>query len=115
LPYRLTEAADADIRDILRQTARRFGPLQRRRYGELIEQAALMVAAAPERAGSRQRDELASGIRSFHVERAGGRRGAAAHVLYYRPAQLDDGSDGIIILRVLHERMDPSRHILRDL
>ena len=24
---------------------------------------------------------------------------------------LDDGTDGVIILRVLHERMEPHRHI----
>jgi toxin ParE1/3/4 len=115
LRYRLAEAADADIEAILRYTAQRFGSIQRRRYAQLIETAAIMIGEAPERVGTRQRDELAPGVRSFHVELAAGRRGAAAHVLYYLLGRLDEDSDGVIILRVLHERMDPVRHFIRDL
>ena len=70
-----------------------------------------MVAADPMRRGSRPRDDVAAGVRSFHIELAARRRGAAAHLLYYAQGQLDDGREGVIILRVLHERMDPGRHI----
>jgi toxin ParE1/3/4 len=113
--YSYTAAADNDVEGILRYTASRFGPLQRRRYAELIDTAALMIAADPMRSGSRVRDEMAPGVRSFPVELAARRRGAAAHVLYYVQATLDDGEDGVIILRVLHERMDPTRHIVDEL
>jgi toxin ParE1/3/4 len=88
--YRLTEAADEDVGDILRETARLFGRLQRRNYAALIEKAIEMVAEHPERGGSRQRDELALGLRSFHVELAAGRRGAASHVLYYFRGRLPE-------------------------
>jgi len=114
LPYQLSEAARADVADILRQTSRRFGALQRRRYGRLMEAAAELISADPNRPGSRSRDDLAPGVRSFPVERAARRRGAASHVLYYAPGMHDDGRDGVIILRVLHERMDPTRHIVDD-
>ena len=73
-----------------------------------------MVAADPMRRGSRPRDHVAAGVRSFHIELAARRRGAAAHLLYYVQGQLDDGHEGVIILRVLHERMDPARHIAED-
>jgi len=109
--YRLTEVAADDIRSILRTSARQFGPMQRGLYAILIEKAAFMVAEAPERAGSRDRYDLAEGVRSFHVEHAAGRRGAAAHVLYYLRGALHDGSDGIVIARVLHERMHPALHV----
>jgi toxin ParE1/3/4 len=109
--YRLTEAADDDIEDILRTSARQFGPIQRARYALLLEKAALMVAEAPERPGSWDRHGLGEGVRSFHVEHAAGRRGAAAHILYYLRGILDDGSDGVVITRVLHERMDPALHV----
>jgi toxin ParE1/3/4 len=89
--------------------------LQRRRYAELIERAIRMVAENPERPGSRQRDDLATGVRSLHVELAARRRGAAAHVLYYLRGRLDDGRDGVIIIRVLHDRMEPLRHLTRGL
>jgi toxin ParE1/3/4 len=109
--YRLTEIAERDVRDILRESARQFGPVQRRNYAALIDEAATLIADQPERPGSRMRDELADGLRSFHVELAARRRGAATHVLFYLEGRLEDGRDGVIIVRVLHERMDPLRHI----
>lgn len=112
---RLTQAADRDVVDLLRETARQFGRLQRTRYAELLERAVRLVAEDPERPGSRRRNDLAPEIRSFHVELAARRRGAASHVLYYLRARLDDGRDGVIIVRVLHERMEPLRHLTRDL
>jgi len=74
-----------------------------------------MIAENPERVGSRPRDELAMGVRSFHIELAARRRGAASHVLYYLRGRLDNDRDGVIIARVLHERMEPSRHMARGL
>lgn len=114
MPYRLSDAADRDVDGILWEKVRRFGPRQRQRYAELIDAAIGLVAGAPERPGSRPRDELGPGVRSFHIELAARRRGAAAHVLYYLPATLDDGRHGVIIARVLHERMDPTRHIVDE-
>jgi toxin ParE1/3/4 len=114
VPYRLTAVARADIKDILRWTGQRFGPAQRRRYSRLIETAAAIVGDDPLRPGSRERREFGRGLRSFPIGLAGGHLAAAAHVLYYR-AQRQDGHDaGILILRVLHERMDPARHLDPD-
>ena len=70
------------------------------------------VAAEPDGPLTRKRPDLRSGIRSFHVRYT--RRSAEAtkvrrpvHVLYYRVAQ-----KGVIeIGRVLHERMEPTRHL----
>lgn len=111
LGYRYTGRADSDIEGILRYTDGRFGRAQRQRYAALIDRAASMIAADPMRRGSRPSDALPPGVRSFHIELAARRRGAAAHVLYYVQARLDDERDGIVILRVLHERMDPARHL----
>jgi toxin ParE1/3/4 len=70
------------------------------------------VAAEPEGPLTKKRLELRSGIRSFHVRYA--RRSAEGigvrrpvHVLYYRVVQ----EEVIEIVRVLHERMEPSRHL----
>ncbi|MBE0530056.1 MAG: type II toxin-antitoxin system RelE/ParE family toxin [Rhodospirillales bacterium] len=112
--YRLTRAADSDIEGILAESGRLFGPLQRERYARLIEQAVEWVAGEPDRPGSRPREELCAGVRSFHVELAAGRRGAASHLVYYVRGRMADGGDGIVVLRVLHERMDPLLHVLEE-
>ncbi|HEY1257700.1 MAG TPA: type II toxin-antitoxin system RelE/ParE family toxin [Stellaceae bacterium] len=113
MSYRLTEAAAADIADILRETTRQFGPVQRRRYAALITRAIEMAAEEPARPGSRSRDDLAPGLHSLHVEIAARRRGAAVHVIYYLPASSDDARGGIVVVRVLHEHMEPLRHLSR--
>lgn len=105
--YRLTHLAAQDIADLLRESRRRFGALQRDRYGSLIARAISMIAERPDRPGSRPRDELQPGVRSFHVELAAGRRGAASHVLYYVASA---GDQPVQILRVLHDAMEPARH-----
>ncbi len=107
-------AADRDVEGILSYTESRFGPRQRDRYAQLIDQAASMVAAGPARRGSRARDDLMPGLRSFTVELAARRRGAGAHVLYYLQIQSGRGENEVLILRVLHERMDPMRHIVEE-
>ncbi len=111
MPYRLTPAAAQDVADILRDTARVFGPLQRARYAALLDRAVELVVETPERPGSRRRDDLGPGIRSFQVELAARRRGAASHILYYMLTRVEDGSDGIVIARVLHKSMEPARHL----
>jgi toxin ParE1/3/4 len=115
LGNQFTEAADADVEHILRESGRRFGPQQRETYARLIDRAVQMVAENPERPGSHGRTELGEAIRSFHLELAERRRGAASHILYYLRGRLDDGTQGVVIARVLHEAMDPTQHILQDL
>jgi toxin ParE1/3/4 len=70
------------------------------------------VAAEPESPATRDRRELSREIRSFHLRYAlTGRMEATVrgpvHVVYYRVVR----PDLIEIVRVLHERMEPSRHI----
>jgi toxin ParE1/3/4 len=108
LRYRLTPAAAGDIDAILDESLRQFGIRQVARYAELITQAIDMLCAEPLHVASRLRDDLLPNMRSFHVEHAAGRRGAAAHILYYRVEP--DGM--IVILRLLHQSMDPTRHLV---
>jgi len=111
--YRLTTAADEDIVAILRETARLFGPRQRDRYAEIIRIGIEMIASEPERPGSRPRLEIRAETRSFHLELAAGRAGTAAHQIFYIGHRFDNGDEGVIILRVLHEKMEPRHHISR--
>jgi toxin ParE1/3/4 len=70
------------------------------------------VAHDPESPTTRNRSELSPGIRSLHLRHApgGGPRSRVkrpVHVVYFRV--VDPGL--VEIVRVLHERMEPSRHL----
>lgn len=115
MKHALTEPAERDIRGILRDTIKMFGPMQMQAYARLIDRSIEMVAENPDRPSSLDRSELAPGVRLLHLELAARRRGAAAHCLYYMKGKLSDGSTGTIILRVLHEHMEPRYRIVRAL
>lgn len=101
--YRLSAAARRDTADILAQTVDRFGTRQHETYAALLKTALDLVANEPTRTGSKDRSDLADGMRSFPVALAAKRRGASAHVLFYVP----DRPERILIVRVLHHSMDP--------
>ncbi len=112
--YRLTEAAETDIVEILEWSERQFGGAARRRYERLLVAALLDVAADPTRTGSLARPELGSHVRSWHLrgsrEHARGPDGVVQrprHFLIYRA--LDPAL--IVIGRVLHDAMELHRHL----
>jgi toxin ParE1/3/4 len=113
--YELTEPAERDIKGIVRDTLKMFGPLQVQAYARIIERGIEMVAEKPHRPGSLDRSEIAPGVRLLHLEIAAGRRGGAAHCLYYMEGRLADGTIGTIVLRVLHEHMEPRHRVIRSL
>ncbi len=107
--FRLSAPAKADLRNILAKSLERWGADGRSRYAALLAAALRSLAAHPAGPTTRTRDELLPGVRSFHVRHVRGEHGVrqAVHVIYYRtiPPHL------IEVVRVLHERMDPSRHL----
>ena len=110
---RLTRSADADIEQILTYTRWRFGPLQLERYARLIERALAMLGDDPLRPSSQLREELGEGVRSFHVAIAANRKSAASHVVYYLLG--DSPRSDVVVLRVLHEGMEPVPLVLEGL
>lgn len=115
MTFELTLAAERDIRDILRETLKTFGTVQLSTYQRVIGAGIALVSEQPERPESLPRPELGPGIRFYHLELAAGRRGGAAHCLYYMRASLSDGSTGTLIVRVLHEHMEPRHKVVRSL
>lgn len=110
--FRLAAPAQLDLASILATSADRWGIDGQQRYASVLADAMRQVADEPQGPLTKSRTELRSGVRSFH-ERFARRAADAAkvkrpvHVLYYRVAER-----GVIeIVRVLHERMDPSRHL----
>lgn len=110
--YRLTRSAKGDIGAILRTSEERHGRDARTRYSALLLAAMRRVAEDPEGLSSSDRSDLRPGIRSFHIRHSRGETREATvanpvHVIFYRPVE-----PGLVeIVRVLHERMEPSRHV----
>lgn len=112
--YRISPLARADLAQILSASLERWGKESQRRYAALIAAGMRRIANEPEGPATRARDDLSSGVRCFHLknvsagERAKVRR--PVHLLYYRIAR-----PGLVeIARVLHERMEPERHMGAD-
>jgi toxin ParE1/3/4 len=110
--YRLSRLAEADLADILATSARRWGREGRRRHAALLAAAMRQAARDPHAIATHDRSALLHGLRSLHTRHARGDEVAAAvrrpvHVIYYRLS-----APGVIdIVRVLHGRMEPGRHL----
>ena len=114
--YRLSQAAQDDIIEVLAWTHERFGEPARLRYESLIVAALRDVAAAPQRPGSLGRPELGARIRSWHIRLSRAHVGPTVtlvrrprHFLVYRfePGLVEIG-------RVLHDAMELARHLDAD-
>lgn len=110
--YRLSGPAKADISSILRTSETRYGRDARTRYRGLLTAAIRRIAADPQGRETTDRNELLSGLRSLHVRH--GRHesreapvGGPVHVIFYRSIE----PELIEIVRVLHDRMEPGRHL----
>jgi len=104
---RLTDAAEIDIRQIVRWTEQRFGAAQSTAYGDTLAAALKSLAVGPGCPGARQRDDIRPGYFTLHVSRHG-RRGR--HFLLCRIVG-DPAEHMLAVLRVLHDAMDLARHL----
>jgi toxin ParE1/3/4 len=110
--FRISRLAQADVTRILPNSAERWEIEGRRHYAAMLAAAMRKEAADPEGPTTRTRLDLAPGLRSLHLQysRADASKAKVrrpVHILYYRAIALEL----IEIVRVLHERMDPSRHL----
>jgi toxin ParE1/3/4 len=94
-PFRLTPAAVRDLSSIWDSTAERLGARQAESYVTEIRAAIERVAADPER--GRACDEIREGYRRY---------GIGSHLIFYV-----ESAHGVDVIRILHQRMDPTRHL----
>lgn len=114
--YRLSEAAQGDMLEILAWTDEQFGEGARLRYENLIIAALRDVARQPDREGSLARPEFGAGVRSWHlrlsrehVSPGVGLVRRPRHFLVYR---LEPGL--VVVGRVLHDAMELAQHLDSD-
>lgn len=103
---RLSAAAEADYRQILRWTVENFGSAQATSYADTLSSALTALSAGPEIIGVKARPEIGNDIHTFHVAR-GGRKGR--HFVMFRTGSVPAGKV-IDVLRLLHDSMDLERH-----
>jgi toxin ParE1/3/4 len=63
----LSPDAQRDIREALKWSRERFGERAAVRYRDLLKQALRDIAVEPQRPGSRDRPDLAQGVRTYHL------------------------------------------------
>ncbi|MEQ1845167.1 MAG: type II toxin-antitoxin system RelE/ParE family toxin [Nitrospira sp.] len=93
--YSLSSKAAADLEDIYEYTIIHFGLEQARVYLLAMHARFQMLAEQPTQ--GRKADELAPGLRRVEYQ---------SHVVFYIPKD-----HGVLIVRVLHLRMDVTRHV----
>jgi toxin ParE1/3/4 len=113
MPLRYLPAARTDIKDALRWSLVNFGQSALRRYQRLIAVAISEVAANPRLTHSYELPALQPGIRLYHLRHSRGRARVDGqsvreprHFLIYTVL-----ADEVVIVRLLHERMEISRHL----
>jgi toxin ParE1/3/4 len=113
--YRLSEPAKADIGAILQRSEELYGKEARTRYRACLSAAMRRVAAEPEGLSTIDQAALFPGVRSFHIRHSRNESREApvenpVHVIFFRTT-----ASGVIeIIPVLHDRMQPERHIGRE-
>ena len=93
--YRLTPAAQRDLSTIWDFTQERWDARQAETYLNEIRATIERIADDPGR--GRACDEIREGYRRY---------GIGSHLLFYV-----ESPDGVDVIRILHQRMDPTRHL----
>ncbi|HEY1258895.1 MAG TPA: type II toxin-antitoxin system RelE/ParE family toxin [Stellaceae bacterium] len=101
---RLSAAAERDFLSILEWTRERFSVRQSQTYRTILQESIRALRDGPDVPGARRPIDIAPGVWSLHIAR-GRRRGR--HLLLYRVA----GERTLEIIRILHDSMDPVRHL----
>ncbi len=96
--FRFSRRAEADLLSIADYTLREWGKAQTARYIDELEICSQMLADNP--ALGRVCDDIRPGLR---------RHEHGKHVLFYREER-----GGILVSRILHQRMLPEKHVLDD-
>ncbi|MGX1791589.1 type II toxin-antitoxin system RelE/ParE family toxin [Microbacterium sp. NPDC055312] len=93
--YRLTPAAQRDLSSIWDYTLEHWNENQAETYILEIRNAIERIAEQPDR--GQAADDIRVEYRRYTIGR---------HLIYFIPR-----GDGVDVIRILHQRMDPARHL----
>ena len=93
--YKFSKRSEVDLETIVRHTLDNWGDEQVTRYIDGLEKRVQSLADAPSL--GKLHDDLSIGLRGFVYQ---------SHMIYYVEAE-----HGITVVRVLHQRMNPPRHL----
>lgn len=96
--FRLTKKAVEDLRAIGRYTQKTWGRKQRNQYLTRLDESFQTLSREPEIGLAC--DHIQKGYRKYHVGR---------HLVFYRRTD-----DHILIIRIIHDRMDVESHLPED-
>lgn len=99
--WRLTEDAKQDMKDIREYTQDRFGRKQASSYTDTLITTFDSLARFPLSGESCEEVNEARGVKDAYR-----RLRVAHHTIYYRPIDFGAPNDGILIVRILHDRRD---------
>ena len=103
---RLSAAAEADYRQILRWTVENFDLAQAPSYANTLSSALKALSTGPAITGVKEYPEIGNTIHTLHVTRSG-RKGR--HFVMFRTGSIQ-GGNVIDVLRLLHDSMDLEGH-----
>lgn len=95
MKYQLTEEADKDVEEILAYSVKNFGVNQTQHYFASLKERIKLLADNPSMGHSAE-DILPEYLRFPHE----------SHIIFYKNL-----SSSILVVRILHERMDPNLHL----
>ena len=93
--FQFTDKAERDLDGIINYTVQEWGASQANTYLDGLESRAQLLAENPDLGTARE--TVFEGLLSFPYE---------SHILYYKKH-----ARGIVIVRVLHQHMDPLKHL----
>ncbi len=95
MKYQLTEEADRDVEEILAYSVKSFGVVQTQHYFVALKECIELLADNPNMGHSAE--DILPEYLCFPYE---------SHIIFYKKF-----SSSILVVRVLHERMDPKLHL----
>ena len=93
--FQFTDKAERDLDGIINYTVQEWGASQANTYLDGLESRAQLLAENPDLGTARE--TVFEGLLSFPYE---------SHILYYKKH-----ARGIVVVRILHQHMDPLKHL----
>jgi toxin ParE1/3/4 len=100
-PIKIANPAKNDLRDIANYALKEWGKAQKKTYLNLFKQSFLALSHNNNDENvmplGKPRQEIGTGLSSYRIKE---------HVVYFRETERE-----FLIIRILHSRMDPEKHL----